>query len=810
LSFREHLAAHRRRLRRLGWVLAVTPVLIIVLTLPAAPAAPTGSTRTRRSATAANRLPTGERQAITIRSVTAVGGRSTGLVVTAAFRGDFARSLLRAPLRHAVLVLILSGASGTKATGGVLDEGGGEVSARVPLVIRHGNRATAVRSAAVNFSEPDRVVRMPPTRHVAVLRDGSQVIFSVPRSELRGITRMTVETFITNPIGSRALTDARWRTTLGTRAFSRSSLAVPPPLTCARVRLMIQRRIDVSPVDLEPELVRQKQLLARLKAVLRDYPSIARLVRRTPSLRGVTAMTLAREVAATNARIARLNSEIAGVGGTSARINALIRDCAAQSPASPPPSPTPTTPSPSPAPAVVVTQTDPALGQDLSPQPGLSFSGAATGAVPVIDVNDQVRYQRFTGLGAAMTDSAAWLIEDNLAPASRTQLVHDLFSPAGIGLTFLRVPMGASDFTVSTNPYTYDDMPAGQSDPTLAHFSIAHDLSYIIPAIRQALQANPALRISANPWSPPAWLKLNDALDNRNDAGGLLSTAYQPLAGYFVKFIQAYAADGVPIDDIVPQNEPATPPGGGTAYPGLTLPDFAEAAFIANNLQPALTAAGLTTKVYGNDLSWDQLSYAQYLTASSAGRDLAGIAWHCYVGSPAVMTQLHQADPNLDQIVDECSPEIRSFGAPEFLISVLRNWASEAAVWNVALDPQGGPKQTNNGCPGCIGLATVNEQTQSFAFTTEYYQLGQVSGFVQPGAVRIDSPNFVTYGTNSSNGFESVSSGLDDVAFLNPDGSKVLITDNNSSAPISFAVQYGGQSFSYTSPARAMTTFRWP
>ena len=172
------------------------------------------------------------------------------------------------------------------------------------------------------------------------------------------------------------------------------------------------------------------------------------------------------------------------------------------------------------------------------------------------------------------------------------------------------------------------------------------------------------------------------------------------------------------------------------------------------------------------------------------------------------MSQLHQSAAALDQIVDECSPEIRAFGTPEFLISSLRNWASMVTVWNVALNPQGGPKETPNGCPSCQGVITVNQGAHSFSFGSEYYQIGQVSSFVQPGATRIDSPNFVTYGINSSN-VESITAGLDDVAFLNPDGSQVLIAYNNSSQPISFAVHTAGGDFSYTIPAQAMTTFVW-
>ncbi len=368
--------------------------------------------------------------------------------------------------------------------------------------------------------------------------------------------------------------------------------------------------------------------------------------------------------------------------------------------------------------------------------------------------------------------------------------------------------MGASDFTESPQPYTYDDLPAGQSDPSLSQFSIAHDLPYIIPTLQQALAVNPGLEILANPWSPPAWMKANDSLDNVNDAGTLLTSAYGPLANYFVKFIQAYESDGVPIDAITPQNEPRTT-GAGTPYPGLTLPEPDEAQFISQDLQPALTAAGLRTNIYGNDLSWDQLAYANGLASDpAAGGDLSGIAWHCYFGSPTVMSQLHQTAPGLEEIVDECSPEIRAFGTPEFLISTLRNWASVVGTWNVALDPQGGPKQADNGCPGCTGLVTIDEQAHTVSFGTEYYQLGQVGAFVQPGATRIDSQNFVSYGVNSSN-IETITAGLDDVAFLNPDGTKVLVAYNNSTAGIPFGVESDGRYFTYTIPAQAMTTFTW-
>jgi glucosylceramidase len=500
-----------------------------------------------------------------------------------------------------------------------------------------------------------------------------------------------------------------------------------------------------------------------------------------------------------------------GLGSFGRTIAARVAACAAV--ASVPPSTVTTTTTPSPAPPpptpppVTVVQTDAALSQQLSSQPGLDFAAAAPPGVPVIGVNDQVGYQRFSGLGAALTDSAAWLIYDQLSSTDRTTLMQDLFGSDGIRLNFLRVAMGASGAMTVGSAYSYDDTPSGQSDPTLSRFSIDHDLAYIIPTLQQALSINPGLQILANPWSPPGWMKANDSLGNTNDSGTLLTSDYGALAAYLVKVIQAYTDQGVPIDAITPQNEPRTT-GSGTAYPGLTLPEPDEAQFISQNLVPALSAAGLHTKIYGNDLSWDSTSYANGLVSGQAGSDLSGIAWHCYFGSPTVMSQLQQAAPTLDQIVDECSPEIRGFGTPEFLLSTLRNWASVLSVWTAATDPNGGPIQPGNNCGGCRGLVTIDPNAHTVTLRTEYYQLGQVSSFVQPGARRIDSPNFVTYGLNGSN-IETVSAGLDDVAFLNPDGSKVLIAYDNSTAPTTFAVQSDGRYFTYTIPAQAMTTFVW-
>jgi glucosylceramidase len=456
---------------------------------------------------------------------------------------------------------------------------------------------------------------------------------------------------------------------------------------------------------------------------------------------------------------------------------------------------------------VHVTLTTGDLTHALQSMPDLQLSCTSSLNDPsAIAVSDGVRYQQVQGFGAAMTDSSAWLLMTQLSASQRDRVFDSLFGPAGIGLNYIRVPMGASDFSANRQPYTYDDVPAGETDPTLANFSIAHDLAYIIPALRKARTLNPSLRLIANPWTPPAWMKTNGRLDNDDHSGQVLPSAYPALAQYFVKFLQAYADDGVDIDAITPQNEPNVP----AHYPGAELDPDGEGDFIYTYLAPALRGAGLNTEIYGNDLSWDKVPYATLLATSQAADDLKGISWHCYRGAPDVMGTFHAQFPGLEQIVSECSPEILGFSTIELLISSLRDYATTVLVWNVALDPDGGPVQPpDRGCPGCRGIVLVSEADGSVQNNMKYYELGQVSKFVQPGAVRIASTSNVTYYDQMHPSRFRSTPGVDDVAFVNPDGSKVLVANNTSDYDQRFEVTWHGGAFHYTLPTGSTVTFTW-
>src|ERR1700722_9451214 len=174
-------------------------------------------------------------------------------------------------------------------------------------------------------------------------------------------------------------------------------------------------------------------------------------------------------------------------------------------------------------------------GTDKLSDLGTVAFGDAPVTAPEIVVDPTLTFQRMQGFGGAITDSSATVLY-RLSPAVRAATMRSLFDPVtGDGLDYLRQPIGASDF-VTTAAYTYDDMPAGQTDYQQRHFSIAHDQAQILPLLRQAEAINPRLQVIASPWSPPAWMKTGDSL-----IGGRLiddPRVYRSYALYLTKFVE--------------------------------------------------------------------------------------------------------------------------------------------------------------------------------------------------------------------------------------------------------------------------------
>ena len=227
------------------------------------------------------------------------------------------------------------------------------------------------------------------------------------------------------------------------------------------------------------------------------------------------------------------------------------------------------------------------LHESLLEKPPLQFGSSRIPAL-TIEIDDSVKYQQVDGFGASLTDSSAWLLSQKLTPAQRRTLLKQLFdTKQGIGLAILRQPMGSSDFSLAD--YSYDDAPPGGSDPKLKRFTIDRDRQYILPVLREALAVNPNLKIIASPWSPPGWMKTSGSMIG----GTLLPSSFTPLACYFVRFVQAYQAAGVPLFAITPQNEPRNIP---ADYPGMGMTAEQQTVFIREHLGPAFRDAHLKTR----------------------------------------------------------------------------------------------------------------------------------------------------------------------------------------------------------------------
>jgi glucosylceramidase len=435
----------------------------------------------------------------------------------------------------------------------------------------------------------------------------------------------------------------------------------------------------------------------------------------------------------------------------------------------------------------------------LAAQSAVAFGSNPAGTNQLL-IDEGQQYQTVEGFGAAFTDAAGYVLEKEAQPSELTSILSDLFTRTGngIGLSFMRNPMGASDLAKTI--YTFDDLPAGATDPSLTSFSIAHDQSYILPLVQAAKTLNPQMKLMANPWSPPAWMKNSGSVEG----GGLLVADYTPFANYFIKYLQAYQAAGVLPDYISLQNEPLNDT---TGYPSMGMGDDIQTTVLRDYILPALTAANLPTKVFVYDHNWDTISYPETVFSDPtiyASPQVAGTAWHGYGGVPGAEQVVQNDYPNKGNWETEHSGG--TFTTDQFntdfeeITLVLRNASKSFVKWSLALDQTMGPNTTQisgggySGCNTCTPIVTVNNTTGAVTKDIEYYTLGQYSKFILPGAVRVWSSNTPT---------------IVSVAFINPDGSRALFAYNVATTSQSVQVQWGSQSFNYTMGSQTAATFTW-
>jgi glucosylceramidase len=432
----------------------------------------------------------------------------------------------------------------------------------------------------------------------------------------------------------------------------------------------------------------------------------------------------------------------------------------------------------------------------LNPEADLSMKMTGTQAFPLITLDTTQVYQEIDGFGAALTGSSAYLLNKSMNPSLRSIVLNRLFDPEmGIGISFLRLTIGASDFSLSE--YSYDDPPAGQTDFSLQHFSLSNGDADVVPVMKEILQKAPAIQLMGSPWSPPAWMKTN-----QNMRGGRLKADCYPVyADYFVRYIQEMKNEGITISSITVQNEPLFWTAG---YPCMEMQAADQMAFIKDHLGPKFSAAGINAKIILYDHNWDNTNYAiSILNDDQTKGYVAGTAFHGYGGDVSAMSSVHSAHPDKGLYFTEISGGTWATNFSDNLMWNMRNifigstinWSRCALLWNLVLDQNGAPHENNVSV--CRGVVTYNTSTSQVVYNEEFYSIGHFSKFVRPGAFRV--------GTNVATGVTNVQA----VSFLNKDGSKALVVCNYGSTSSNFSVQSGDRVFDYSVPPKSVVTFRW-
>jgi len=419
----------------------------------------------------------------------------------------------------------------------------------------------------------------------------------------------------------------------------------------------------------------------------------------------------------------------------------------------------------------------------------LSFSTAAN-SFPDIEVDSTLAYQTVDGFGYTLTGSSAYLIRLMGTPQN-TALLNELFGSGSnsIGVSYIRISMGASD--LSSSVFSYNDMPAGQTDPSLANFSLSQDTVDLIPVLKEVLQINPNIKIVASPWSAPAWMKSN----NSPMGGNLLPQYYSAYAQYFVKYIQQMQAKGIVIHAITVQNEPEH----GGNNPSMLMTAAQQTDFVKNHLGPAFQTAGINTKIIVWDHNCDNANYPITVMNDAAAKAyIDGAAFHLYAGDISALSAVRAAHPDKNlYFTEQWTGASGSFNGDlvwhikNVIIGSMRNWSKNALEWNLANNPSYGP-HTPGGCSECRGAITISGS--NFTRNVSYYIIAHASKFIPQGSVRISS---------------SFAASLPNVAFKTPSGKKVLIVVNESSSGQGFNIKYKGKWVFTSLAAGAVGTYVW-
>lgn len=416
---------------------------------------------------------------------------------------------------------------------------------------------------------------------------------------------------------------------------------------------------------------------------------------------------------------------------------------------------------------------------------------AATAHPASLYVNPTKTFQTLEGFGAAFTEASA-VTWQKLSPARQAELLRAYFDPEqGHGYTLCRVHMNSCDFALGN--YAHADVPG---DVGLDSFNIDRDRQALLPMIQaaQAVAGRP-LQLLASPWSPPAWMKSNGQM---NQGGHLLPEYRNAWARCYVKFIEAYAAEGVPIWGVSVQNEPEAV----QSWDSCIYTAEEERDFVRDHLGPVLQAAGLGhIKIIVWDHNRDHLVERASVVYSDpeAAKYVWGAGFHWYCGDHFDHVQMvHDAWPDKQLLFTEgCQEGGPHTGEWELgeryarsIIQDLNHWTVGWIDWNLLLDHTGGPNHVGNLCSAPV-LADV--ASDALLYQNSFAYLGHFSRFIKPGARRVLCA--------------ATLEALECCAFSNPDGSLAVVALNRTEAAIDFSLRVGDGRYAATLPARAIATY---
>jgi glucosylceramidase len=435
----------------------------------------------------------------------------------------------------------------------------------------------------------------------------------------------------------------------------------------------------------------------------------------------------------------------------------------------------------------------------------VDFSSKPYTLETTIKLKPTERFQTMDGFGAAITGSTSFNLLQ-MTQKDRTDFLKKTFSDSeGFGISYVRIAIGCSDFSLSE--YTcWDNQAAG--------FALtSEETQYVIPVLKEILAINPNLKVLGSPWTCPRWMKVNNLTDlqpfNSWTSGQLNPANYDNYGDYFVKWIQAFEAEGIDIYAVTPQNEPLNRGNSASLYMGWQE----EKNFVNNALAPKIKAAGVGTKIYLFDHNYnydgmnDQNDYPVKIYSSGVDNDVVvGAAYHNYGGNNSELLDIHAQAPDKELIFSEASIGTWNDGRnleasllrdmEELGLGTVNKWCKAVIVWNLMLDSDRAPNR-EGGCKTCYGAVDIdNSDYKTISRNSHYYVVAHLASVVKPGATRIGTSGYQPAGVVMS-------------AFENTDGTHALVFANKNATAQDITVDDGTHHFTYTIPAKAVVSMKW-